>query len=577
MPSDPGKPHPVKFDPVKFDPVKFDAVFRSRRSNVMATRGMVATSQPLAAQAGLRILQQGGNAADAAVATAAMLNVVEPISTGIGGDCFALYWDNQAKEVTALNGSGRAPAGASIRELRALGYTKMPTYTGHAVSVLGTVAGWSDLLERHGRMSLAQVLEPAIWTAEHGYPVSELIARGWATQVDKLLRRPGWVSGDLDNGPEQPSGQELLIDGRAPRPGEIMRIPTLAETLRRIAAQGKEYIYRGEFAQRLSEHVQRYGGWITPEDMARHESTWDEPIATDYRGVRLYECPPNGQGLAAIIAVNLAEGFDLAGMAPADRLHTLIECMRIGFADAQQWVCDPRMVSIPLEELVSKKYAAQRRREIDPQRAAQSVPYGDPLAGSETVYLSVVDGEGNACSFINSLYMGTGTGLVVPGTGVSLQNRAALFQLDPEHPNSLAPNKRPYHTIIPALTTRDGELHACFGVMGGYMQPQGHLQMLVNMVDLGMWPQKALDVPRWALSGPHSGLGAQEPGGLVMVEEGWAFSVLAELTRRGHRLAPVDGFGRAVFGGGQIVLRDPESGVLIGGSDPRKDGCAVGW
>jgi gamma-glutamyltranspeptidase/glutathione hydrolase len=538
---------------------------------------MVATSQPLAAQAGLQILQAGGNAADAAIATAAMLNVVEPISTGIGGDCFALYWDAKSKEVTALNGSGRAPAAASIQELRSLGYTKMPTFTGHAVSVPGAVAGWSDLLERHGRMPLADVLQPAIWTAENGYPVTELIATGWSRQVSKLLRSPNWISGDLDNGPEQPSGNELLIDGRSPRPGEIMRLPTLAETLRGIAAEGKAYIYQGEFARRLSEHVQRYGGWITPEDMNRHASTWDEPIVAQYRGVQLYECPPNGQGLAAIIAANLADGFDLANMTPVDRLHVLIECMRIGFADAQQWVCDPRVVNIPLPELISREYADSRRSQIDLARAAQSVPYGDPMAGSDTVYLTVVDGEGNACSFINSLYMGTGSGLVVPGTGVSLQNRAALFQLDPEHPNRLEPNKRPYHTIIPAMTTRNGELHASFGVMGGYMQPQGHLQMLVNMIDLGMSPQKALDVPRWSLAGPHAGLGADEAGGLVLIEEGWGFDVLAELTRRGHRLAPVDGFGRAVFGGGQIILRDPESGVLTAGSDPRKDGCAVGW
>ena len=557
--------------------MKFDAVFRSRRSNVMATRGVVSTSQPLAAQAGLTMLQAGGTAADAAIATAAMLNVVEPGSTGIGGDCFALYWDAKRKTVTALNGSGRAAAAASISELHQLGYRKMPIFTGHSVSIPGAVAGWSDLLERHGRMSLADVLQPAIWTAENGYPVSEIIANGWAAQVDKLLRTPGWVSGDQDNGPEQPSGHELLINGRAPRAGEIMRIPTLGETMRGIAAEGKDYIYRGEFARKLSEHVQRYGGWITPEDMAAHVSTWDEPICAHYRGVTLYECPPNGQGLAAIIAANLASGFDLASMSEADRIHTMIECMRLGFADAQQWVCDPRVYPIPLDELTSMKYAAQRRTRINPKTAAQNVPYGDPIASSDTVYLCAVDGEGNACSFINSLYMGTGSGLVVPGTGVSLQNRAALFVLDPDHPNALAPNKRPYQTIIPAMTTRDGELHAALGVMGGYMQPQGHFQMLVNLVDLEMSPQMALDVPRWELMGPSAGLGCGEEGGRVMIEEGFDFSTLAELARRGHRLIPVDGYGRVGFGGGQIIMRNPTTGVLIAGSDPRKDGAAVGW
>jgi gamma-glutamyltranspeptidase/glutathione hydrolase len=558
--------------------MKVDAVFRSRRSNVLATRGMVATSQPLAAQAGVEILKAGGTAADAAVATAAMLNVVEPIMTGIGGDMFALYWDAKTKQVTALNGSGRAAAGASIHELRQLGYVKMPTYTGHTVSIPGAVAGWSDLLERHGRLALTQVLQPAIWTAEQGYPVSEIIANGWAGGVDKLLRTPGWSSGDLDNGLAQPSGHELLIHGRAPHTGEIMRIPTLGKTLRGIAAEGKAYIYHGPFAEALSQHVRRYGGWITPADMAAHMSTWDEPITAHHRNVTLYECPPNGQGLAAIIAVNLAAGFDLAALDVTERAHVMIECMRLGFADAQQWVCDPRVAPIPLAGLVSQEYADRRRQRIDRHRAAQRVPYGDPLAGSDTVYLCTADGEGNACSFINSLYMGTGTGLVVPGTGVSLQNRAALFELDPAHLNALAPNKRPYQTIIPAMTVRDdGELHAAYGVMGGYMQPQGHFQVLVNLVDLGMMPQQALDMPRWMLAGPDAGLGAQEAGGLVFIEEGWSHATLAELTRRGHRLAPVDGFGRVSFGGGQVIMRDPTTGVLIGGSDPRKDGAAIGW
>ncbi len=562
--------------------MNIEAAYSSRRSNVLARHGMVATSQPLAAQAGLDILKAGGTAADAAVATAAALNVVEPTSTGVGGDCFALYYEAATQRVTALNGSGRAPAAASIEKVRELGYSAMPTFTGHAVSVPGTVAGWADMVARHGRMALADVLAPAIRLADEGYPVSELIAMGWRTQVGKLLRSATWATPDLERGPEQPSGGELLIDGRAPYPGEIMRIPTLAETLRGIAAEGPRYVYEGAFAEKLSAHVQRYGGWITPADMAAHRSTWDDTISAEYRGLRLYECPPNGQGLAAIIALQIAAGYDLAAMSEADRLHTLIECMRLGFADAQQWVCDPQFSPVPLEELTSRAYADARRTRIHPERAARAVPYGDPMAGSDTVYLTVVDGDGNACSFINSLYMGTGSGLVVPGTGVSLQNRASLFVLDPEHPNALAANKRPYQTIIPALTVHaDGEfagaLHASFGVMGGYMQPQGHLQMMVNLVDLAMTPQQALDVPRWQLAGPLDGLGAAQEGGLVLVEEGWSFATLAELARRGHRLVPVDGFARGSFGGGQIIVRDPVTGVLCGGSDPRKDGCAVGW
>lgn len=567
-----------------------DAVHRSRRSNVLARNGMVATSQPLAAQAGLEILRAGGTAADAAVATAAMLNVVEPISTGIGGDCFALYYDARSGEVTALNGSGRAPSAAAAEAMRASGTQRMPSFSGHAVSIPGTVAGWADLSARHGRLSLADLLAPAIRTAEEGYPVSELIALGWRTQVGKLLRDAQWANPDAEispalAGPPQLSGHELLLGGRAPRPGEMMRIPTLAATLRAIAADGPSAIYRGEFAQKLAAHVQKYGGWITAVDMAAHSSTWDEPLTADYRGVRLYECPPNGQGLAAILAANLAAGYDLGAMDEADRVHLLIESMRLAFADAQQWVADPRAVSLPLAELASPRYAEQRRGLIDGRRAATSVPWGNPLYRSDTVYLSVVDGEGNACSFINSLFMGTGTGLVVPGTGVSLQNRASLFSLVPGHPNELAPGRRPYQTIIPAMTLftgeRAGALHASFGVMGGYMQPQGHLQMLVNLVDLGMAPQQALDIPRWQLAGPDPrpghGLGALEAGGLLQMEEGWAPSTVAELERRGHIVQRVDGFARGSFGGGQIILRDPESGVLIGGSDSRKDGAAVGY
>jgi gamma-glutamyltranspeptidase / glutathione hydrolase len=557
--------------------MKIDAMFRSRRSNVTATRGMVATSQPLAAQAGLDILKAGGNAADAAIATSAMLNVVEPIRTGIGGDCFALYWDAKSKQVTALNGSGRSGAATSIEDLRRLGYTQMPISTGHAVSIPGAAAGWVDLLERHGRMSLADVLAPAIWTAENGYAVSEIIARDWPVQEPKLLRPPGWQSGDLDNGPEQPSGMELLLNGRAPRFGEIMKIPTLGKTLRSFSEGGKEFFYKGDFAKKLAEHVQCYGGWITAEDMANHVSTWDEPITANYRGYTLYECPPNGQGLAAIIAANLANGFDLADMDEVDRLHVMIECMRLGFADAQQWVCDPRVVKIPLAELASAAYADERRTRINLQRAAQNVPYGTPMAGSDTVYLTTADSEGNACSFINSLFAGTGTGLVVPGTGVSLQNRAATFVLDPEHPNALAPNKRPYQTIIPAMTVHQGELHASFGVMGGYKQPQGHFQMLVNMVDLELSPQASLAAPRWQLAGPTHGVGASDFGGLVQIEEGFDYRILAELAQRGHRLWPMEGYGQSDFGGGQIIVRDSQTGVLIGGTEPRTDGAAVGW
>ncbi len=563
--------------------MKMDAVFRSRRSNVMGRRGMVAASQPLASEAGLDILKQGGNAADAAVATAAMLNVVEPMSTGIGGDCFALYWSARDRRVYALNGSGRAAAGASLEELRRKGYNRIPPYSGYSVSVPGTVAGWSDLVERFGNMPLKDALQPAIRTAEEGFPVSEIISVGWPFMAKVMLRKqdgmdePSLHASGLDLGGEQPSANELLLDGRAPRPGEVMRLPELGETMRRVAEEGKAAIYEGEFAEKLCAHVQRYGGWLQPEDLAAHTSSWEEPICANYRGYTLHECPPNGQGLAAVLAVNLASGFDLAGMDEVERLHTMIECMRLAFADALQWVCDPTMRPIALDGLLSEAYAEERRAAIDPARAARTVRFGDPGKGADTVYLSAADGEGNACSFINSLYSGGGSGLVVPGSGVCLQNRAALFSLDPAHPNALEPGKRPYHTIIPGMITREDNLYASFGVMGGFMQPQGHFQMLVNLLDLGMSPQQALDVPRWRLNVEGGGIGAEEPGGQVLMEEGWDFATLAALTRRGQHLLPVDGFGRGTFGGGQIILREAATGVLIGGSDPRKDGCAIGY
>jgi gamma-glutamyltranspeptidase/glutathione hydrolase len=530
------------------------APFPSRRSVVYARHGLVAASQPLAAQAGLRVLQEGGNAADAAVAVAAMLNVVEPMSTGVGGDCFALYWDARTKRVTALNASGRAPRAASLEELRARGLTAMPLQGPLPVTVPGTVDGWAALLQVHGTMPLARVLAPAIAAAEEGYPVSELIAWGWQRSAERLK--------------QVPSGQEFLPGGRAPSPGEIVRLPTLASTLRAIAEGGPDAFYRGPLARRIAEFVQAQGGWLTADDLAAHTSTWEQPIHIHYRGTTVYECPPNGQGLAALLALNIVEGYDLARLSPSspDRWHLLIEAMRLAFADAQRYVADPVFSNIPLTGLLSKTYAEQRRRLISPTQAASQVTWGMPLEG-DTVYLSVVDGQGNACSFINSLYYGFGSGLVVPGTGICLQNRGALFSLDPSHPNCLEPGKRPYHTIIPAMATRRGELWLCYGVMGGFMQPQGHLQVTVNMVDHGLDPQRALDAPRFCVL----------EGKRVAIEEGTSRALRAELARRGHEVAYATGPERALFGGGQVIARDPESGVLAAGSDPRKDGCAVGF
>jgi gamma-glutamyltranspeptidase/glutathione hydrolase len=521
---------------------------------------VVATSQPLAAQAGLGILQNGGNAVDAAVATAAALNVVEPMSTGIGGDMFALIWTERDKKVTALNGSGRSPMAANPEDLLAKGYDCIPTNgpdVAFAVSIPGAVDGWQKCLDIYGTMTLREVLQPAIEYADAGYPVSELIARAWAANESNLKRRP--------------SGTEMLIGGRAPGHGEMMHLPTLCKSLQVIAEGGAEAFYKGDLATKIANFVQAEGGWVTANDFAIHKSDWDEPIKTQYRGTTVWECPPNGHGIAALISLNIAEGFDIANMGSqsADWYHYLIESMRLGYADSLQYVADPRVCEVPIRGLLSKEYSTERRGKIKQKRSMTGVHYGQPVGHGDTVYLSVVDGQGNACSFINSLYQGFGTGLVVPGTGIALQNRGALFSLDPHHPNYLEGGKRPYQTIIPAIATREDELWLCFGVMGGFQQPQGHLQVISNMVDFGMDSQRALDALRFSIDVQNTGN--------VRVEEGIDPKTVVELRRRGHDLSIIKGYERGIFGGGQVISRDPLTGVLIGGSEPRKDGGAVGW
>jgi len=562
--------------------MQYDFTFRSRRSNVISKNGLVASSHPLASVVGLDTLRAGGTAADAAVAMAATLGVVEPFSSGVGGDCFALYWEAATHQVHSLNASGSAARHSSLQELIDVEYAQYPLWNGQAVSVPGAVGGWHALLKRFGRMGLGDVLKPSIHYAEEGYAVTEFIAHGWSSMPAKLLREdPSAEEAKPPHqrfgGPIQPSGGEFLIEGQTPKAGDIMRLTTLATTLRGIAECGPGYIYKGQFALDLCKHVQRYGGWLQPEDLSTYQPEWVEPIFADYHGYRLYECPPNGQGLAAVVAARIADGFDLAGMSVVDRTHTLVECMRLGFTEALAWVCDPRYQKIPYDQIFSEAYISSRRSLIDPLRALEHLNTGVISTGEDTTYLSVIDGEGNACSFINSLYYGGGTGLVVPGTGVLLQNRAATFSLDPTHPNVLEGGKRPYQTIIPAMITHQDELYASLGVMGGYMQPQGHLQMLANLVDLGYNPQQALDMPRFCLSVLGGGIGAIDPGGALLLEESFDPADVEALQARGHRITSVSGYERVRFGGGQIIVRDPDSGVLTGGSEPRKDGCALGF
>jgi gamma-glutamyltranspeptidase/glutathione hydrolase len=517
---------------------------------------MVASSQRAATAAGLEILRAGGNAADAAIAVAAALNVSEPTSTGLGGDCFALYYDAATRAVTALNGSGRAPGGLGLELLRAQHLSPLPPYHAHTITVPGACAGWCDLIARHGSLPLARILEPAIRLAEGGVPVGPITAHFWARGLDRLRGAANL--------------EELTIDGRAPRAGEPFRNPGLARTLRAIAAGGKDAFYRGEIADAIVRVVQGAGGVMTAADLAAHASTWDEPISTTYRGARVWECPPNGQGLTALLALNMLEGFDLSGQSPLgpDRLHLLVEALRVAFADTRWYVADPRVSKVPVAELLSKEYAARRRALIDPRRAAADVARGAPVAGTDTVYFCVVDGRGNACSFINSNYMGFGTGIVPRGWGFTLQNRGHGFSLEPGHPNALAPRKRPYHTIIPGMITRaDGSLYAPFGVMGGFMQPQGHVQVVVGLFDDGLAPQPAIDRPRFCIE-PVDGAVR------VSLEEGVPDATAAALRERGHDLvAGVGGYERALFGRGQLIRRDPD-GRLTGASDPRADGEA---
>jgi gamma-glutamyltranspeptidase / glutathione hydrolase len=555
--------------------------FNSRRSPVYGRNGIVGTSQPLATAAGLEILAKGGNAADAAVAAGAALNVTEPTSTGIGGDMFALYYSADTRQVTALNGSGRAPAALTLDRLKQEGFSSrqgVPPFHAHTVTVPGACAGWFDLIERYGSLTMAEILAPAIRLAREGFPVAAITANSWKRGAQRQLN-------------SAPNGHELTIDGRAPRAGEIFRNPNLARTLEIVAGGGKSAFYQGEIAEAIVNVIQGAGGCMTMGDLASHTSTWEEPISVTYRGLRVYECPPNGQGITALIALNILEGFELSSLnsLSTERLHLMIEALRLAFADSCWYVADPAFSDVPVKDLLSKEYANERRKLIDRKRATIDQTRGTPVNSSDTVYLSVVDKFGNACSFINSNYWGFGTGIVPKGFGFTLQNRGHNFSLDPNHPNRLEPRKRPYHTIIPAMVTKppspsraerssrgdeaergngDEVLYASYGVMGGFMQPQGHVQVLSALVDDGLDPQSALDLPRVRID-------VEESGGRVALEEGIPADVISDLETMGHPVYVVSGYDRSLFGRGQVILRDAETGVLCAGSDPRADGCAM--
>ncbi len=522
------------------------------RSACLARNGMVASSQPLAVEAGLDALKKGGNAFDAAVTTAAMLAVVEPMMTGPGGDLFVLAHVAETGERVGLNASGFSPRAASPEFFAERNLDAVPEHGPFSVTIPGAVDGWATLLERYGTMSLAEALAPAIRYAEEGFAVTPIIAEGWKAAGEQYA--------------EIPEFNRVYLKGRgeAYGRGEVFANPDLARTFRRIAEGGRDAFYRGEFARRMVEYFEGQGWPVTLDDLAFQHSDWVEPISTTYKGYEVFELPPNGQGMAALEMLNVVEGYDLRRMGhnSAEYLHLLIEAKKLAFADLGAWLADPKKSDLPVSKLISKTYADEQRRRIDPARAAVDVATGVPRDG-DTVYLTVVDKDRNAVSFINSLFHGFGSGEVVPGTGVILQNRGSLFTLAAGHPNCIAGRKRPYHTIIPAMVFRDGKPWMSFGVMGGDMQPQGHVQVLLNRIELGMDVQQAGEAARFR----HYADG-------VALEAGVDPAVVRELAGRGHQMLEGSPGG---FGGYQAIEIDWESGVLIGGSDPRKDGLAAGY
>src|SRR3954471_178594 len=528
------------------------------RSVVRASQAMVATSQPLASQVGIDILKRGGNAVDAAIAVAAMLNITEPNMTGIGGDCFAMIYFSKTKKIVALNASGRCPRALTLDHFTARKIAQMPLSGMDTITVPGAFDGWLTVLEKYGTMKFADLAAPAISYAENGFPVMEKIAADWEPEIPKLKQ-------------DAAAAATYLVNGGAPRPGTIFTQKNLAKTFRALVKGGRDAYYRGEIARAIVDYCQKNGGFLSMDDFAAQKSNWVEPISTMYRGHTLYELPPNNQGLTALLILNILEGLDLKGMRndPVLYYHTLVEATKIAFADRNRFIADPAFARIPVKELISKDYAAKRRALIDPKRAIDPPVYGDVQMGSDTTYFTVVDKDRNAVSFINSLFNSFGSGIVAGETGIMLHNRGSGFSLDPGHPNKLEPGKRPFHTLIPAMVLKDGKLLMSYGVMGGDIQAQGHAQVLVNLIDRGMNLQQAIDAPRIRYI---SGKG-------VMMEDTLPASVIDGLVERGHeRVLPPAGIRhRALMGGGQAIMIDPDSGALSGGSDPRKDGMAIGY
>lgn len=534
------------------------------RSEVLATHGMAATSQPLATQVALDILKAGGTAVDAAIAANAALGLMEPTGNGIGGDLFAIVWDPKTQRLYGLNGSGRSPQSLTLAELRGRGLTHIPPRGPLPVSVPGCVDGWFELHARFGKLPMRRVLAPAIGYARDGFPMTELIAYYWDRSVPLLSPYPGFK-------------EQFTLDGHAPRKGEIWKNPNLARTLEQIASGGRDAFYRGAIARTIGDYIKAQGGYLSYDDIAAHRSEWVQPLSTNYRGYEVWELPPNSQGLTALQMLNLLEGYDLKamGFGSAEHLHTFIETKKLAFEDRARYYADPAFVqTMPIAGLLSKAYAAERRKLIG-RKAAPRVDAGNPaLHQGDTIYLTTADASGMMVSLIQSNYRGMGSGMAPPGLGFILQDRGELFSLKDGEANTYAPGKRPFQTIIPAFITKDGKPWVSFGVMGGDMQPQGHAQIVSNLVDFGMNLQEAGDAPRIYHTGSSEPTGeTMSDGGQVYLESGFALEAVRELRNRGHAV----GWGIGDYGGYQAIARDTGSGVYYGASESRKDGQAAGY
>lgn len=520
---------------------------------IIARNGIVASSQPLAVQAGIDVLKKGGNAVDAAIAVAATLNVVEPMSTGIGGDVFALIYSQKDNKLHSLNASGWSPKNLTIDYFKDKGLDKIPLEGMQAVTIPGAVSGFEKALTEFGTMSFKDVLEPAIFYAENGFPVSELIGYSWHQAIEKLKSHPA-------------TAKNYLINGRSPRVGETFYSKDLAKTFRTIAKGGAQEFYNGTIAKKIVEFSDNNEGFFTLDDFASYEAHWDTPISSKYKDYEIFQCPPNGQGIATLLGLNILKGFEIKSLIhnSSEYLHLLIEAKKLAWADLRKFVADPDFNKLPMEKLLSDEYSNKQQNRIDLNKAATNVKSGLDYSQGDTVYLSIVDKDRNVVSFINSLYYGFGSGCVVDGTGICLQNRGALFSLDPKHLNSLEPRKKPFHTIIPAMVFQNDLPILNFGVMGGDMQPQGQMQIFLNLIEYGMNIQQAIEAPRFR----HYDVN------MIALEQGIGVKTQAKLKAKGHEIKSDIG---EFFGGAQAIAIDNEEDVLFGGSDPRRDGCAIGW